>query len=374
MASGPRDRRQPACPGDDRGCVRRGALRDVKTDGRIKLQMLKELNQVGAGRRRHDLRGPQQAPRRAARGAGRDAHDHRRRRWSAPTTCVASRAGRRGPAGAERRSRRDGNVPADVRARAVGRARQPMPPQMAVAQGPARAAPPYAGHQPPRRPRLPADPDARRRRAGDRARSRRWRPTPSGYVPGAPIIAPSDLHEGLTRLQAGQSGFEVGGAAVPFSGIPAGPAQRPARPAGFAARPEGEPARIDDDRDGRDAVRFHLRHQGPSGRHQGAARAAADPGAQGRDARRRVLREEVPPGAAPGQRARAGGPRLVAGDGAGRSAVPQDRRHRPRGPRPIRRRPRPLRGAARRARGVPRRRGEGGRGQHRSHRRGDQPA
>jgi len=47
-------------------------------------------------------------------------------------------------------------------------------------------------------------------------------PTPSGYVPGTPIISTVDLHEGLTRLQAGQSGFEVGGAHVPFSGIPSG--------------------------------------------------------------------------------------------------------------------------------------------------------
>jgi hypothetical protein len=48
------------------------------------------------------------------------------------------------------------------------------------------------------------------------------RPTPSGYVPGAPIISTADLHEGLTRLQAGQRDFEVGGAAVSFSGIPQG--------------------------------------------------------------------------------------------------------------------------------------------------------
>ncbi|MFO1314135.1 MAG: DUF1631 domain-containing protein [Burkholderiales bacterium] len=48
------------------------------------------------------------------------------------------------------------------------------------------------------------------------------RPTPSGYVPGAPIISTADLHEGLTRLQAGQSDFDVGGAAVAFSGIPQG--------------------------------------------------------------------------------------------------------------------------------------------------------
>ena len=47
-------------------------------------------------------------------------------------------------------------------------------------------------------------------------------PTPSGYVPGAPIITTQDLHEGLTRLQAGQTDFDVGGAAVAFSGIPQG--------------------------------------------------------------------------------------------------------------------------------------------------------
>ncbi|HEY8243926.1 MAG TPA: DUF1631 family protein, partial [Casimicrobiaceae bacterium] len=48
-------------------------------------------------------------------------------------------------------------------------------------------------------------------------------PTPSGYVPGQPIIATQMLHEGLTRLQAGQSGFDAGGGAmVQFSGIPDG--------------------------------------------------------------------------------------------------------------------------------------------------------
>ncbi len=48
-------------------------------------------------------------------------------------------------------------------------------------------------------------------------------PTPSGYVPGAPIITTPALHEGLTRLQAGQSGFDLGGGAVvQFSGIPEG--------------------------------------------------------------------------------------------------------------------------------------------------------
>jgi hypothetical protein len=47
-------------------------------------------------------------------------------------------------------------------------------------------------------------------------------PTPSGYVPGAPIISTVDLHEGLTRLQAGQTNFDIGGAQVQFAGIPAG--------------------------------------------------------------------------------------------------------------------------------------------------------
>ena len=47
-------------------------------------------------------------------------------------------------------------------------------------------------------------------------------PTPSGYIPGPPIISSVDLHEGLTRLQAGQTDFDVGGAQVAFSGVPQG--------------------------------------------------------------------------------------------------------------------------------------------------------
>jgi hypothetical protein len=46
--------------------------------------------------------------------------------------------------------------------------------------------------------------------------------TASGYVPGAPIISTPSLHEGLTRLQAGQVGFEVDGTSVAFAGIPQG--------------------------------------------------------------------------------------------------------------------------------------------------------
>jgi len=47
-------------------------------------------------------------------------------------------------------------------------------------------------------------------------------PTASGYVPGMPIIQSEDLHEGLVRLQAGQTNFDVGGAQVQFAGIPSG--------------------------------------------------------------------------------------------------------------------------------------------------------
>lgn len=46
--------------------------------------------------------------------------------------------------------------------------------------------------------------------------------TTAGYTPGAPIIATQSLHEGLTRLQAGQVDFDVDGANIAFSGIPQG--------------------------------------------------------------------------------------------------------------------------------------------------------
>ena len=48
-------------------------------------------------------------------------------------------------------------------------------------------------------------------------------PTPSGYVPGAPIIVTPELGEGLSRLQHGETGFDLGGGTVvQFSGIPDG--------------------------------------------------------------------------------------------------------------------------------------------------------
>ncbi len=48
-------------------------------------------------------------------------------------------------------------------------------------------------------------------------------PLPSGYVPGMPIIATPALGEGLARLQAGETDFDLGdGTLVDFSGIPEG--------------------------------------------------------------------------------------------------------------------------------------------------------
>ena len=48
-------------------------------------------------------------------------------------------------------------------------------------------------------------------------------PTPSGYIPGAPIMATAMLGEGLARLQAGETEFDLGGGTfVRFSGIPVG--------------------------------------------------------------------------------------------------------------------------------------------------------
>ncbi len=63
----------------------------------------------------------------------------------------------------------------------------------------------------------------------DPAAGPRWVPTgplpttPSGYVPGAPIMATRELGEGLNRLQAGETSFDLGdGTLVRFTGIPQG--------------------------------------------------------------------------------------------------------------------------------------------------------
>ena len=172
--------------------------------------------------------------------------------------------------------------------------------------------------------RLPADP-CPARQVGRPLPFPPMPPTPSGYVPGAPIISTEDLHEGLTRLQAGQTDFDVGGANVAFSGIPQG-MHNVLRD--LQESPLGRKAnQIESMTIEMVAMLFDFIFdtQGPAGRHQGAAGAAADPGAEGGDARRRVLRQEVASVAAAGQRAGAGGTGLVAGHGPGRSAVQEDR-------------------------------------------------
>jgi len=178
------------------------ALREVKTDARIKLQVLKEMNQVGLAevssiyadlnKRLTDLHVVPGAMR-AFNAAGRgDRAPHDARRPEAP------------PSSAE----------VDVKALfkrmfagGVPPRGQPMPGLPAASEG---GNPDFPQIQAP---------------GGGAPASRMFptmAPTPSGYVPAAPIISTVDLHEGLTRLQAGQSDFEVGGAAVSFSGIPAG--------------------------------------------------------------------------------------------------------------------------------------------------------
>jgi len=196
------------------------ALREVKTDPRIKLQVLKEMNQVGLAdvsaiyadlnkrlTELHVVPGAMRAINAAGRG-DRAPHDARQetRRPEAPVpnaeVDVMALFQRMFAGGAPPRG-------------------QPMPPSMpgmpAAAPG---GAPSYAASEGGNLdfPQIQAP-------GGGASASRTFptmAPTPSGYVPAAPIISTVDLHEGLTRLQAGQSDFEVGGAAVPFSGIPAG--------------------------------------------------------------------------------------------------------------------------------------------------------
>ncbi len=200
------------------------------------------------------------------------------------------------------------------------------------------------------------------------------RATPSGYIPGAPIISTVDLHEGLTRLQAGQTDFDVGGAQVSFSGVPQGThnvlRDLQESPLGRKAN-QLESMTIEmvamlfdfifETRDLPDGIKAQLaRLQIP------VLKAAMLDGA--------FFAKKSHPSRLLVNALAAGGPRLVAGDGQRRRAVSQDRAHRPPHPRRVLRQPRAVRRAARGARGVPRRGGEGGRGQHRHVGRRDQPA
>jgi hypothetical protein len=157
------------------------ALDTLKTDGRVKFQILKELNVAPLG----DV---------AAIYA--DVNRHLANLRIIPPGSVRAAAHRGAPA---QRKRVADDKPETL---------QP-PPEMDVMAMFRRAAShggfPLSGHPaPPTRvyPPLP--------------------PTPSGYVPGSPIVATPGLREGLTRLQAGQTQFDVEGMQVGFSGIPEG--------------------------------------------------------------------------------------------------------------------------------------------------------
>ena len=343
------------------------ALKSQKSEERVKFQILKELNQGSLSDLNGDLPGPQQAPAGAPRRARCARHDRQSRRRRAPARRRGQ--GRLQATGAAARSRRDGDVPADVRQRpgadaavraAGGRRGGP-----AVRNAAGRARRP-SHRSPDAGPAVDRRPGGRRRRGFarlpvDRVRQRgadgavALHPVGAAGADAVRVTSPARRSSrrrcwarASSRLQAGESGFDLGAGAVQFSGIPTGMQNVLRDLQESPLGPEGEPARVDDHRDGRDAVRLHLRDQGSARRHQGAARAAADPGAEGRDARRRVLRAQDASVPRAGQRAGRGRAGLVAGDGQRRSAVPQARRDRPPDPQRLHRQPRAVRGAARR--------------------------
>ena len=152
-------------------------------------------------------------------------------------------------------------------------------------------------------------------------------PTPSGYIPGAPIMATPALGEGLARLQAGETGFDLGGGAfVQFSGIPQGThnvlRDLQESPLGKKAN-QLESMTIElvamlfdfifETKDLPDGIKALLaRLQIP------VLKAAMLDGA--------FFAKKYAPLAPARQRARRSGARLVAGDGPGGSALQEDRR------------------------------------------------
>ena len=366
---GSRDRRQPAGAGGHRRFVCRGA-EDRESRGPDQVRHPEGTEPGLARRNQRNLRRPQQAPGEPARGPDRTPAIGHETRQSPRTPAGGNAAttgdsrgpghagraggpggghggppGRRGDAGSPGRrvgavvraargpacrgSRRDVAVPANVRGSGDSRASRGRWSDVRSVAGVRRGR------------RFSAD------RHGARVAVHPDRPASAASFrlhPGRADHRHARAGRGTRAVAGGRNGIRPGRRSLrPVLRHSAGRAQRAARPAGVAARQACEPARIDDDRAGCDAVRFHLRDQGPARRHQGAARAAADPGAEGGDARRRVLRQEVASVAAARQRAGAGRARLVAGDGAGGSALPEDRRHRPPDPRRIHRQSRDLR-------------------------------
>ena len=174
------------------------ALTGVQADEQAKVQILKELNQASlidiaaiyADLNRH-LTQLGVMPTGSVRGAGsRRAADRPRQAPKAP--------GEKGAGAAE----------VDVMSlfrKMASHGSFPMPMVDVPGAGPGGGAPSFGGGMPP-----------------GESSFMPLRPTPSGYIPGPPIISTVDLHEGLTRLQAGQTDFDIGGAQVSFSGVPEG--------------------------------------------------------------------------------------------------------------------------------------------------------
>jgi len=203
------------------------ALREVKTEPRVKLQVLKEMNQVGVADvtaiyndlNKHLLElHVVPAAMRAVNvggGAGRARPDARRPEAPAPSAEVDVMA-------LFQRMFAGGGLPRGHAPHA------PMPgPSPAGGFEGAPGAPSYVPPSAPYGAPEGGDLDfpSIQHPGGGASLTRTFptmAPTPSGYVPAAPIISTVDLHEGISRLQAGQTGFEVGGAAVQFSGIPVG--------------------------------------------------------------------------------------------------------------------------------------------------------
>ena len=180
------------------------ALKQIKAENRIKFQILKELNQASLG----DL---------AAIYADLNRHLQNLQIVPAAMRPVVNRADRARPAGTTDGHKAPAAPPVaevDVMAlfkRMFGSA-------AAASMAPGASATPTGYATAPGDGDFPSIdvPGATQRVFAPMA------PTASGYVPGPPIIATAALHEGLTRLQAGQVGFDVEGAQVQFSGIPQG--------------------------------------------------------------------------------------------------------------------------------------------------------
>ena len=187
-----------------------GALRGVKAEERIKLTILKELNQSSLG----DLNA-----------IYADLNQHLINLRVMPAA-PHSKFGGRGAAAARARARKSadkrGAAAADAEVDVMALFKKMMGgPEAAAASlaaGSPPAFPPFAARGGLMAPIPQVDPAAARYLpTGPMA------PTPSGYLPGAPIMATRQLGEGLARLQAGETGFDLGdGTFVRFAGIPQG--------------------------------------------------------------------------------------------------------------------------------------------------------